>query len=192
MGSPVTPLAVPEEITTLGGAIRWARKQRNLTQEQLAVAAGLTAGASVSLIESGITGTYKLAAFARALGVPELELEQRPKGRDPHHRDGRLCRPFGKELTHTEAAARPTVEPRRCGLCRKPEHLTANCPLRVGRSSKRVCSVCCGLAHRRPRKVTCDGCGERYAPEPPVSPEDCQRSSAGYTADQGYASQERS
>lgn len=56
---------------------------------------------------------------------------------------------------------------RKCGLCRKSGHLTAECSLKK-QPHQKVCPVCANLPHRvlGPK---CRACGLRYANEEPVT-----------------------
>lgn len=81
------PLHIPSEITTLGGAIRWARRQRGWTVRTLAALVDLTIKV-VQNIEYGCQGTSRVARFEDELDV---ELAHLPVGKAPVGRADREC-----------------------------------------------------------------------------------------------------
>ena len=120
-----------------------------------------------------------------------------------NHPIGRLCecgcgrgidgRPDCTRFTH-ECARLIQNERKRTLRAHVKAYLPAvnprvNCVGRAGADAappmrqKIECHECCDLPWRRALK--CNGCGERYAPEPPIEPMSVIRSSAGTCADHG-------
>jgi transcriptional regulator with XRE-family HTH domain len=174
----VEELHIPEELVTLGSAVVWARARRGMGRADVARALRCSL-AHIRRIESGQAGRRACHDLAAGLGVPLAELLSRPEGAATAEiakaADGRALR--GRPLMFD------ALDERRCGLCRKRDHLTAGCPLKQ-RHPRKFCRNCMDLPHRRPRKGLC-WCGQPYEPEPVARAESYPRSSAGYAADLG-------
>ena len=66
---------IPEEVATLGEAIRWAREQRQMSLRGLAEEVGVSAP-FLSDLEHNRRSTDRLDDFARALEIPVDELRR--------------------------------------------------------------------------------------------------------------------
>jgi transcriptional regulator with XRE-family HTH domain len=116
-------LTIPEDIKTLGGAVRWARHQRGLTMRALAERIGKSAGL-MSLLESGDTRTNVLGKLAAELGVQLEQFTKRPQGPtsemprsySTERAPGRFCSAC-VGLAHRW----PRIGRCRCGECYAPE-----------------------------------------------------------------------
>lgn len=181
MGSPVTPLTIPEEITTLGGAIRWARRQRGWKVSELAFLVGMSAKV-VQNIEYGLQRTARVARFEDEL---ELELAHLPVAKVKILRAEREPVVGGRPRKHgARRKFRPAatvVETQELEHTRRERELVAG---ECGESTH--CFKGCNFCHEMPwrrRPGGCRGCGEMYAPEPSVRAESTPQSSAGYAAE---------
>ncbi len=75
---------------------------------------------------------------------------------------------------------------RRCGMCRKTDHDTIDCPLRATQRAKheassKVCFTCGSLPHRVPG-IRCGECGLRRGPEPKLDINDYSDARSGVDA----------
>lgn len=138
-------MTLPPEATTLGHAIRWARRAKGLEVGYLAELVGITKTA-LQNIEYGTsrTGPAMIARLESMLGVALQALPQKRvkftgelcEQHKPGHGAG-IARGGRPSAGRVEPSARP-------------------------RQKQDLCSTCFNLPHRRPRVGRC-WCGERFA-----------------------------
>lgn len=150
--------------------MRWARMRLGLSQDEL----GIKAGAGQAAISQLELGNPKIGSrdpdlfrrLARELKLDEETITSKPPGAaaGPGFSQGRQANGVRTvALTAEQAAARETKQPRRCGHCRKTDHVTLDCHLRAHRP-RSFCSVCLDLPWRRDPNG-CAACCKPYAPE---------------------------
>lgn len=90
------------------------------------------------------------------------------------HRPCTLCLRSEPEVTFdrwqhrcVECRATRSKHVPRCGVCRKRDHETVNCPLRRDHAAASICRVCGSLPHRVPG-LRCRRCGLRRGSQPPL------------------------